>query len=116
MLRAEVLIGELGAVYGLSARPVAVREVASLGHEARDDAVEAGAPVVQRLPGGGARAVLAGHQAAEILRGPGNHIGEQLEDHSPHRPVADSQVQENLGVRPIGSSTFHAYNKIIEAD
>merc|ERR1719171_2457264 len=49
VLELEVLVGELLAVDGLAARAVAPREVAALEHEVRDDAVELGALVVERL-------------------------------------------------------------------
>ncbi len=65
---------ELLAVDRLATGAVALREVAALEHEARDDAVERRACV--------AEAVLACAELAEVLRGLGDDIVEELEDNA----------------------------------
>ena len=61
VLELEVLVWELGTVYALSARAIAIGEVSTLDHELLDDPVEGGALI--------AIAFLTGCESAEILRG-----------------------------------------------
>ena len=93
----KVLVGELGAVDGLAAGAVAAGEVASLAHEARDDAVERRPLVVQRLAGR-AQALLARAEQPEVVGGAGHLVGEELHDHAPGLGLADQDVEEDLGV------------------
>eukprot|EP00951_Prasinocladus_malaysianus_P014691 scaffold111927_cov30-Prasinocladus_malaysianus.AAC.1 len=80
MHQLEVLVRKLLSVYGLPARAVVVCEVSPLTHEARDDAVEGGALVVQPLARL-AHPALARAQRPEVLRGPWHHILAQLDDY-----------------------------------
>lgn len=59
---------------------VAAGKVAALAHKVRDNAVERGSLEVEglsRFPG----ALLAGAEASEVFRGPGNHVRSQLVVH-----------------------------------
>lgn len=51
MVELEVLVGEHRAIDGFAAGSVEVGEIASLDHELRDDPVERGSLVVERLRG-----------------------------------------------------------------
>mmetsp|Transcript_11092 Transcript_11092/g.19888 ORF Transcript_11092/g.19888 Transcript_11092/m.19888 type:complete len:227 (+) Transcript_11092:225-905(+) len=70
VLQCKGLVCEGAAVDGATTGAVVVGEVPTLGHEARDDPVEAGAPV--------AKALLAGNQLAEVLGRLGGDVGPQL--------------------------------------
>ena len=73
----EVLVGELGAVDGLTAGAVPRGEVAALAHELGDDAVELGALVVQGLAGL-ADALLTSAKRPEVLRALRGDVREEL--------------------------------------
>ena len=94
----ELLVGELVAVDGLASGPVAPGEVAALAHELRDDAVEGGALVVERLPGL-PHALLARAQRAEVLGRLGHLVRVQLHHDPPRRRAADRHVEEDARVR-----------------
>lgn len=116
MLHQEVFIGELDPVYGLSASPVAVGEVPALRHEAGDDAVEAGALVVQRPTRRLADPVLPRDQRAEVLGRPWDLIGEELEDHPADGAVANGQVQIHLRVGASGVPlAVHVNNRVYDS-
>mmetsp|Transcript_31747 Transcript_31747/g.94331 ORF Transcript_31747/g.94331 Transcript_31747/m.94331 type:complete len:221 (+) Transcript_31747:184-846(+) len=97
VLQREVLVGELGAVDGLAAGAVAGGEVAALAHEVGDHAVEGAALEVERLAHL-ARALLAGAEGAEVLRGLGRDVGPELHGDAAGRGAADGHVEEDLGV------------------
>lgn len=92
MTESEVLVREGTTVDRLAASAVAAGEVTTLGHEARDDAVELGALKVERLAARCALALLTlrdvskwsttegrtGAEGAEVLSGPGDDVGEEL--------------------------------------
>ena len=89
---------ELLAIDGLAACAGATREVASLEHELRDDTVEARA--------GKAEAVLARRELAEVLRGLGDDVVEELEGDTPGGLFADGDVK--LQVPPRGERLVYA--------
>ena len=66
VLEFEVFVVEFGSIDGLAASAVASSEVAALTHELRDDSVELGTLVVQRLAEL-ADALLARAQSSEVL-------------------------------------------------
>lgn len=71
VLDVEVLILKLLAVDGAATGAVATGEVATLGHEALDDAVEAG---TSELAGG----VVADAEGTEVLGRLGDDVGVEL--------------------------------------
>lgn len=94
MLELEVLVLELLAVDGLAAGAVASGEVTTLDHELLDDTVEAGALVVEglaRLP----KALLAGAERAEVVRGLGYDIVVKLQHDTAGGTLADADVEED---------------------
>mmetsp|Transcript_88547 Transcript_88547/g.234201 ORF Transcript_88547/g.234201 Transcript_88547/m.234201 type:complete len:216 (-) Transcript_88547:29-676(-) len=97
VLEREVLVRELAAIDGLTARAVASSEVAALAHEVWDDAVEGAALEVQGLARL-ARALLPGAEAAEVLRGLRGHVGPELHDDPAGALSANRHVEEHLGV------------------
>jgi len=93
----EVLVLELLAVDALTSGAVAAGEVTTLEHELGDDAVEAGALVVEGLAALSS-ALLAGAESAEVLSGLGDLVGEELHDDPASGLAANGGVEENLGV------------------
>mmetsp|Transcript_11178 Transcript_11178/g.27477 ORF Transcript_11178/g.27477 Transcript_11178/m.27477 type:complete len:237 (+) Transcript_11178:2682-3392(+) len=85
MPQREALVRELPPVDGPPARPVVSCEIAPLAHEARDHAVEAGAPVPVPL--------LPGAERAEVLGGLGGHVGSEHELHAAGVLAADLDVE-----------------------
>lgn len=90
VLQLEVLIRELPAVNGLPSGSVVVREIATLTHKLRDDAVECGSLVTE--------AVLTGAQRSEVLGSSWNNFGVELEGYPAERLVIGSNVEENRRV------------------
>jgi len=87
----EILVGELVAVDGLAAGAVAAGEVASLAHEAGDDAMEGGALIAEPL--------FPGAEGAEVLRRLRANVGVQRH-HDPARSLTvQRHVEENLRLR-----------------
>jgi hypothetical protein len=78
VLELEVLVVELATVNTLTARAIVAGEIAALEHELGDNAVEAGALVVQGYAGL-ADALLAGAQRAEVFDGLGDGFGIELQ-------------------------------------
>ena len=101
MLPLKGLVLELLAVYGLAAGAVALGEVAALDHEGLDDAVEAGALVVQG-DAGLADALLAGAEGAEVFGGLGHEVGVELHDDAAGGLAADGDVEVDAGVLGVG--------------
>ena len=97
MLLHEILIRKLRPVDGLPAGAVAGGEIAALAHELRDDAVETGAFVVQRLAAA-PDAFLAGAEGAEILGGAGSGVGVELHHDPAGGLAADGHVEEDSRV------------------
>eukprot|EP00413_Alexandrium_margalefii_P047992 CAMPEP_0204588320 /NCGR_PEP_ID=MMETSP0661-20131031/48551_1 /ASSEMBLY_ACC=CAM_ASM_000606 /TAXON_ID=109239 /ORGANISM="Alexandrium margalefi, Strain AMGDE01CS-322" /LENGTH=368 /DNA_ID=CAMNT_0051598125 /DNA_START=29 /DNA_END=1133 /DNA_ORIENTATION=+ len=94
----EALVHEPGSEDRAASCPVAVGDVASLRHEAGDDAVELGALEMQ-VP-----ALLPGAEAPEVLRGHGHDVREELDLQPPGRLHAaprapDLHVEVDRGVR-----------------
>merc|ERR1711887_157938 len=87
----EILVGELVAVDGLAAGAVAAGEVASLAHEAGNDAMEGGARVAEPL--------LPGAEVAEVLAGFGYDVRVQRHHDAPGLRSADRHVEEDFGFR-----------------
>ena len=77
-------------------RAVAAREVTALAHELRDDAVEGGALEVERLARL-AHALLAGAQAAEVLRRLRDDVVAQGHLDAAGRGAADGHVEVDDG-------------------
>ena len=91
----EVLVVELVAVDGLAASAVSVGEVATLGHEAGDNAVEFAALEVERL----ARVASAGGSVSkrgEVGGGLRDDVAEHAEDDSASFLTIDLNVEEDL--------------------
>jgi len=97
VLDGEVLVGKRAAVDALAARAVAGREVAALGHEPGDDAVEGAALEVQGLARL-AHALLAGAEGAEVLGRRGGGVGAELELDAAEVLVVHGHVEEDAGV------------------
>ena len=90
----EVLVSELVAVDGLATGAVSSGEVAALGHEASDDAMEGAALEVERLAGV-ALALLASAESAEVLGSLGGVVSESHLDAAGGR-ATDGNVVEYL--------------------
>jgi len=86
VLEGEVLVGELVPVDRLAPCAVALREVAPLAHEARNDAVE-----LARLE---PKPLLSRAQRAEVLASFWNNIAAQLHDDASGGRAPDVNVKE----------------------
>ena len=95
VLELEVLVSELRAVDGLTTNTGAVSEVTTLDHELRNNTVESGTLVVERLARG-ATALFAGAECAEVLSGLGNVFAIQAKDDTAGGTVINCDVKENL--------------------
>ncbi len=95
VLDLEVLIVELAAVDGLTARAGTVREVTALEHEVGDDTVELGALVVQRLAHL-AHTLLARAERAEVFRRAGHGVAVHTHDNTTGGSTVDLNVEEDL--------------------
>jgi len=84
----EILVGELFAVDGLAAGAVAAGKVASLAHEAGNDAVEGGPRIAEPL--------LPGAESAEVLAGFWNDVSVQLHHDAPGHFAVDRYVEEDF--------------------
>jgi len=84
----EILVGELFAVDGLAAGAVAAGKVASLAHEAGNDAVEGGPRIAEPL--------LPGAESAEVLTGFWNDVSVQLHHDAPGHFAVDRYVEEDF--------------------
>jgi len=93
-LASKGLVLELVAVDGLATSAVAAGEVTTLAHELGDHTVEATALVVEGLAGG-AGALLAGAESAEVLSGLGDGVGVELHLETAGRGAADGDVEED---------------------
>jgi len=87
----EILVGELVAVDGLAAGAVAAGEVASLAHEAGDDAVEGGALIAEPL--------FPGAEGAEVLRRLRANVGVQRHHDPAGRLTVQRHVEKNFRLR-----------------
>ena len=94
MLQGEVLVGEFVAVDGLSTRTIVVREVATLEHEVRDDAMERRALVAEPF--------LASAKRTEVLGRLGNDVLEEFESDATSSLAIDVDVEENFRVSHDG--------------
>ena len=88
----EILVLELRAVNGLSARPVAVGEVAALTHEVRNDAVELRSFVSQFL------CVVPCAERKKVLGRYGDYVVVKRERYSARGLSADRYVKERFFV------------------
>lgn len=88
VLGLEVLIGELGAVDGLSAGTVVSGEVTALQHELGDNSVEDGVGV--------AEALLTSAESSEVLGGLGDNVVVELELDSAEGLAVSGDVKVNL--------------------
>merc|ERR1719486_454606 len=95
MLELEVLILELLSVDGLAAAAVAIREVAALNHELRDDAVEGGSLVVERLALV-ALTLFASAQSAEVLGRLGDSLAKKTHGDAASSFAINRYVEEYL--------------------
>merc|ERR1711887_9741 len=84
----EILVGELFAVDGLAAGAVAAGKVASLAHEAGNDAVEGGPRIAESL--------LPGAESAEVLAGFWNDVSVQLHHDAPGLLSVNRYVEEDF--------------------
>lgn len=109
MLQLEVLVVEFGTVDALAAGAVAGRKVTALDHELLDNAVEAGALVVQGNAAL-AEALLAGAQSAKVLSGLGYHVVVQLHENAANLAVANLNVEEDAAARRrLGLLSCHGW-------
>jgi len=96
----EILVGELFAVDGLAAGAVAAGKVASLAHEAGNDAVEGGPRIAEPL--------LPCAESAEVLAGFWNDVSVQLHHDAPGLLSVNRYVEEDFWLchflRGCGSS------------
>jgi len=92
----EVLVGEEATVDGLSAGTIAGRNVTTLTHELRNDAVEAAALVVQRLAKF-ALATLAGGESTKVFGSLGTRVAEQLKLDATCGCTVNRNVKEDAG-------------------
>ena len=101
----KVLVREPASIDRLTAGPVATFKVPALTHEVRDDPMEDRAFVVQRLASGASNALLAGTEAAEVLRCARNNAFEELEHQPTDRLAPNGDVEEGvrLGVGHRGA-------------
>ena len=75
----EVFIPELGTIDGFASSTIALGEITSLTHEARDDPMKDAAQEVQALSRL-ALAVLPGAERPKVLRSLGHHVRIKLKD------------------------------------
>ena len=92
----EVFVFEFGAVDAFAAGAVHLCEVAALGHEAGDDAVEGAGFEVERFAGL-AGAFGAGAEGEEVFGGFGG-VGEEDHFEAAYDFGADFDVEEDSGV------------------
>lgn len=95
MSELEVLVRKAGTVDRLAARAVAACEIATLNHKVRNDSVEGGALIVQRLAGNPC-ALLAGAQRTEVLDGLGYRLAKQAENDASGRLVSNGDIKVDL--------------------
>ena len=100
MQQVEVLVGERLTVNGLTTGTITVREITTLTHELRNDTVERGTLVVQRLAEL-ADALLTRTQRSKVLGSLGRHVAKEFKLDATRRGVANRHVHED--VRPLAS-------------
>ena len=105
MPNVEVLIGEFEPVDGLAALTIAVSEVAALGHEAVDDAMEAAVFEVQWLPLPPIT-LLSSAQSPKILSSARTHILVELHGDAAGVGAANFNVEKYLRVFSISDGDF----------
>jgi len=93
----EVLVSEFFAVDGLATSAVSAGEVATLGHEASDNAVESASLEVEGLALL-AHALLASAESAEVLGGLGG-VTVEVDENAACRLTSDGDVEEDSGMR-----------------
>ena len=96
MSDSEVFIWELAAVDGLATSAVSSGEVAALGHEAWDDAMELGSLEVEVFALG-AHALLACAESAEVLSGLWGVCGVEGDCDSAGSLATDGDIKEDVG-------------------
>ena len=92
MLQIEVLVVELVSIDGLATSAVSVGEVAALGHESGDNAVELASLEVEVF----ARVALAGgsvSESGEVLGSLGHGVTEHSHDDAASRLTVDLNVE-----------------------
>jgi len=85
VLQLEVLISKLLAVDGFATSAVSFRKVATLQHELRDDAVEAGAGITE--------SVLSRAEFPEVTGCLGDLVVKEVEDDATRRRPSDGNVE-----------------------
>ena len=103
----EVLVFEAATVDGLTTAAITTSEIATLGHEARNDSVELASLEVQGLALL-SHALLASAEAAEVLSGSGGVGGIESDFDSASSLATDGNVEENAGhsVTSFGSKVL----------
>jgi len=97
MLQLKVLISKLLAIDGLAPGTVPLREVTSLTHEARNDAVKLATLETESL--------LTRAEGTEILTGLRHDITSQLHDDPSCSLTADINVEEASSGHVVGEET-----------
>ena len=95
MLDVEVLVSELGAIDRLTTGSIASSEISTLGHEARDDAVELAALEVKIL----ATVTFSSGSSSErgeVLHSFWDNTTEHAKDNTSNSHVVDRDVKEDL--------------------
>ena len=92
----EVLVIESAAIDGLATSSVTSCEVAALGHEVGDDAMELASLEVELLSRL-ADSLLSSAEGSEVLSGLGGVFGVEVDDKSADGLATDGHVEENLG-------------------
>mmetsp|Transcript_17560 Transcript_17560/g.33405 ORF Transcript_17560/g.33405 Transcript_17560/m.33405 type:complete len:251 (+) Transcript_17560:149-901(+) len=91
---AEVFVREAAAVDGFSTPSIATREVPSLDHEVRDDAVKLRASKLHLLSGRG-HTTLASTQLSEVFDGFGDYVAEEPDDDAARFFAVNFHVKKN---------------------
>jgi hypothetical protein len=88
----EVLVLKLVAVDRFSARTIVVREIPTLAHEARNDAMER-RPLVPK-------ALFARAERSKVLGRLGDHVGTELHDDTSGGISTNRDIKIHLGFAP----------------
>ena len=96
VLVGEVFVVKSSTVDGLTATAITSREVASLGHETGNDAMELGTLEVEGLSAL-TNTLLASAESSEVLSSLWSVLGVEVNDDSAYALAADRHIEENLG-------------------
>lgn len=94
MLQGEILVGEFASINGLPTGAIVVREVATLEHEVRNDAMERRSFVSEPM--------LARAKRTEVFGRLGNDVCEEFEGDAASSLAVDVNVEENFRVSHDG--------------